>query len=244
MKSLKMNRSPCEFCQEFSTQNGEFQGQSILKGFFDENRIIFLDGAWNLIPTLGSFVTGYTLLVNSIHRPSLYHCSEKEKEAFLHFMQLLKRGYDLAYGTDFFMFEHGVVDETVEAPNSVNHVHLHFLPYRKEYSIVEDILSEKYQFQEYVFSDIMDLNEMIDKQNIKAYLLYYVFGKFHMVDISVNKLPSQFLRKVIYGIEYSTEDDGWNWRDHFYMENMLITYKTMKETFESFSQKHDIEDLQ
>ncbi len=223
---------PCEFCQEFSQQKSSPSQESMLPFFSYKDRVISSDGVWNLIPTLGSFIEGYTLLVARAHRPSLYHCTLKEKEMYLAFLHRLEHVYKIAYGSNVIMFEHGVVDEAIDAPNSVSHVHLHFLPCRENYSSLDEIFFKKNHFKKYATSNILQLNEIIDKQKIKAYLLYYFSNHYYIVDITTEKLPSQILRKVFYQLEYSADDDGWNWRTHPFVENMHRTYRTLKPIFE------------
>lgn len=221
----------CEFCKEIN----EAQADGVIKEHFENGRVICSDGVWDLMPTVGCFTEGYTLLVTHAHRDSLYHCTKREKDLFQLFTELLKDLYKKAYGTGYFMFEHGVVDPAIQAPNSVNHVHLHFLPLREGYAGVEKLLADDYSFKEYVFDDMTALDRVIEENQIKAYLLYSFDESYHLVDISVNTLPSQFLRTVTYQIETGNGDEGWNWRKHSFADNMKITYDTLKQTLDDMT---------
>lgn len=217
----------CEFCREFNENTIETKEKIVLHAYFSGNRIISSKGRWNLIPTLGCFKVGYTLLVNHEHFLSLYHCPEKDKEMFLCFMDDLKMVYREVFHSEYIMFEHGIVDESVTSPNSVNHVHLHFLPYGKGAYDLTPVLEKQYQLKVLSFSSIFDLNRIIEEKRIKSYLLYYVSEQYHIVDIGTEQLPSQFLRKVLYNLE-GFEDDGWDWKKEPFYDEMLVTYRLMK----------------
>ncbi len=221
----------CPFCQEFSSKPGTCPVEEVNAAFVYGDRTIFFDGTWNVIPTIGAFVPGYTLLVNDTHYPSLYHCPARDKQTFANLMQLMEAAYKSVYQADVFMFEHGVVNTVVKSPTSVNHVHLHILPFKEAYETIGTTLLNQYDLQEYVFEDVQDITSVVDGNNIQSYLLYFARGRFHLFDIRRNDLPSQYLRKVIYAMEYPRDDDGWNWRNHVCLDNMLTTYWSLRPFF-------------
>ncbi len=80
---------PCEFCEELCSNCKTITG-------FEESgkgRIIASYAYWRLIPTMGCFTKGYTLVVNAMHRESLYYCSGDEIIELCSFLRLIKRKY-------------------------------------------------------------------------------------------------------------------------------------------------------
>lgn len=214
----------CDFCQEFQDYSDKINDNDFIS---NKNRIIYTNNTWNLIPTIGCFVEGYSLVVNSKHRTSLYHCKREEQVSFKCFFNMIHNIYIHTYHTDVLLFEHGTVDENIISPASIDHVHLHILPFADEYTKITMIIKER-GYQEYTLFDILDLNRIIDLHNIKTYLLYYFDNTFHLVNITGKNLPSQFLRKVTYELFYKRTDDGWNWKRYPFSNNMKKTYIKLK----------------
>lgn len=227
----------CVFCDEF---NKEKKPEIIINGT-PWNRVILSDGQWYFVPTLGCFIDGYTLLILSSHRPSLYFCTLEEKKELISFFENIQKLYDLAYHTSFFMFEHGIVNQSLLSPTSVNHVHLHFLPYSHACDQVSKIIRTA-GYKEHVLNSFLDLDSIIKQNHIETYLLYYYNGVFRVVDVSTEKLPSQYLRMVIYQIIEKRVDNGWNWKIYPYYQNMKMTYEKLsiavdKLTSDSFHER-------
>ena len=234
----------CDFCREFGSYEAVIPKDSLFSDKFGyRDRVILSDGFWYFIPTAGAFTKGYTLLVSKAHRPSLYHCSEGEISDAEKFTDCIGSLFSSAYSCRSFMFEHGIVDQSRAAPTSVNHAHLHFLPLKSDYLKLPSILKEQYGLVSVRLDGLGGLQQMIRQKGIMTYLLYGYDKDYYLVDISSITLPSQFLRKIIYEMEYPQRDDGgWNWKTHPYTSLMVETYDTLcshvdKLTGKSFSRR-------
>lgn len=227
----------CDFCQEFHPSPA-CRGEGYLTQFPQGNRILADDGKWVLIPTVGGFTEGYTLLVAKAHRLSLHHATEEEKNAALQFIESLDNLYRKAYGCSYFMFEHGIVDESVTAPTSVNHVHLHFLPNLPAYETVASLIEENASLTAYPVSDLREISPIIEEKGIRSYLLFGTHQKYTLVDIGSAALPSQYLRAVTYRLATGKHDDGWNWKTHPEKDIMLSTFKTLEKAYDSLTATH------
>jgi hypothetical protein len=133
--------------------------------------------------------------------------------------------YREIYDSETVMFEHGLVDATSSAPTSINHVHLHCLPVPNNGFSISSWLKKKHNLNDIIFDDLHDISQIIHKNRINSYLLYYdVDHLFHLINISDKDLPSQFLRKELYEILLSSTDDGWDWKKHEHRDIMLQTF--------------------
>ncbi len=181
---------PCEFCEELCSNCKTITG-------FEESgkgRIIASYAYWRLIPTMGCFTKGYTLVVNAMHRESLYYCSGDEIIELCSFLRLIKRKYKEAYNTGVFMFEHGTVNKNKMSPASVNHVHLHVFPKTNEYKRIIDMLRAE-GCPCYCIADLLMLEDVVNKHHIGAYILCWLGAKYYLFDITENGFQSQYLRK-------------------------------------------------
>lgn len=230
MKTNDQNTDLCDFCCLFDKNNYD-------KFRNTKSRELYRDSLWHIIPTLGSYIAGYILLITNRHSISLYYCEEKELERMNLILLQICSIYQRVYDSTVICFEHGIVDTSISGTTSVNHTHLHVLPC-KEASIVAELLTTLTELNAsiYQFELFAEIKNIINQHSIRSYLFFQDTSKSkYIVDISNLKLPSQYLRKVLYRIISEKKDDGWDWHKHYHYENTIKTYRDLTDEFHQFS---------
>lgn len=180
-----------------------------------ENTIIEETDNFYILPTLGSLVDGYLLIISKKHMNSMSELSNQEKEEYESILKKYRNLFYLKYGRFPIIFEHGspVIDSDMKA-NSVLHAHTHIV---NHHYFDEQKVIEKMNFKQ-----VAGLNMLTNKHNYIMYLnqnnVLYVTNQFEAV--------SQIMRKLI------AEDLGcenmFDWKKEKFINNIRSTIKKMK----------------
>ncbi len=218
----------CSFCSE--QKYGLDIDDSIynlLRDQFGKSRVLYHTNSWYLIPSLGSFTEGYLLSVLKHHRSSLYNCTAKEKEELFLIIKKIEDVFQEKYNKNFVFFEHGNIKGGLHL-NSVDHIHIHFIPY--DYCIWSQLYNT-YHFKYYIVDSLDMITSIVDKQQIHSYILFCdTDHQMYLIDSSSNDYPSQFFRKVLCDL-LSHKKDVWNWRENYFIDTMYKTYLTLFDSF-------------
>jgi len=181
------------------------------------NRIIVRNDLFCLLPTLGCFIEGYTLLVTIKHYDSYSAIGKKNLEILRDTLTEIKNIYLKKY-SGVSIFEHGCVDQLNKAGACYQHAHLHIVP------IYIDIDNQLLLNLKKIDS-IVDLNNFKDSN--ESYLYLSVLDKDYVV---INPdITSQFMRKIVANQISKTE--FWNWREYPFIQNIIKTKNSLINEF-------------
>ena len=195
----------CSFCAKF----GALMSSST-SAFYDTP--LFQNELFVIVPTLGSFVPGYLLLVPRQHtlnfaalRPGHLHAAELLLES------TLRRATSI-WG-DCIVFEHGpcAADQNHAC---IDHAHWHIVP------SAADI--ESYLHPRIIFAELPRLDEGLENAmwGDQSYLLIKQRGHWLLAESQAP--PTQFIRRVLCQLMHL--GDVWNWRCHPFYNNIMETY--------------------
>lgn len=220
-----MNDELCPFCKELQFGfEKKYYNDSNEK--FEHSRILTETDHWVVIPTLGSFIEGYILIINKHHYRSLYDCPLNQKNELLNLMKSIEILFEKVYGKNNIFFEHGTISGPVST-NSVEHVHIHMLPFN---NILWPQIQYKYNFNFFETNTIVDIDSIIVKQKLNSYILFGdTNNQVYLIDSTHNNYPPQFMRRIL--SDYFCKAEQWNWKEHYFIDNMLKTYKSLFKDF-------------
>ncbi len=214
----------CPFCDEFYSNNSSQFYLSVGSEIDCRNRILMESPNWCVFPTLGCLTVGYVLLVAKKHYSSLANM----KPEFIAEMLLLKTRVEKVIserlGTKCLTFEHGTTSPSASGANSVDHVHIHVVPYVEPIwtslcagTTLDDCIHiESYE----------KLQDEWKKKPPVSYLLFQDVDQkiYYLPDAS--KLSSQFFRKCL---APHLNVDCWDWRRENYKDNIVKTIDVFRE---------------
>lgn len=177
-----------------------------------ENTIIEETENFYVMPTLGSLVDGYVLIVSKKHINSMNELTGKEKEEYFNLLSKYYNRFAEVYGKNPIVFEHGTID-TNNTASSVIHAHTH-------------IVNHEYKSQEFMIKNLnlKPISKEIDFEN-KSYI-FFIDNNFNFF-ISYEFNPvSQLMRR------YIAEDLGlanmYDWKRYHFIENLKSTINKLK----------------
>ena len=188
-----------------------------------KSRFLLETDNWYAIPTMGSLTVGYILLVTKQHYLSL---ANLDSNLFFEMLNLKKSVEDFLFkklGMHCIAFEHGTTNSYSTGANSVDHVHLHILPFSRP--VWNEIITNIPATTVNTVESYNDLFEVWKKNIPDTYLLFQDLNQklYYISDSSY--MPSQLFRKCLapyLGANY------WDWRSESYSNNILETISLFK----------------
>jgi ATP adenylyltransferase len=190
------------------------------KGFNNKeifNEILFETKNFKVIPSLGSLVEGWLLIVPKDY----YLCFGKIKSKELndelnylidHVTQIIKNEYG-----NYIIFEHGPIEELTLVGCGVDYAHIHIVPIELDLSTINSISKSSWNWD--AASGIEDSISFHD--NGIPYIYFQDnFGSKYIGTSS--KIPSQFFRRIISDILGVPEK--FNWKEFYLLDNISATY--------------------
>ena len=179
-----------------------------------ENTIIEEKDYFYILPTLGSLVDGYILIVTKRHINSMSELNENELIEYKNIIDKYQNLFKKIYNKTPIVFEHGTPNQNSEMKaNSVTHAHTHIV--NINFSNEKEIL-EKYNFKE--INDFKEINKNMNYikyiSNDKIYITY----NFPSV--------SQLMRILI--AEELNYKDKFDWKKERFDENIISTIERIK----------------
>lgn len=214
-----MNNDCC-FCSEYLHTSDSQYYVELGKKIGFKSRILLETKHWYAIPTLGCFSVGYILLVCKHHYQSLSTLSSELYNDMLHLKSLVEARIYLKLGQKCIAFEHGSSSASHSGAKSVDHVHLHILPFSEE---VWPYISSKFDLNEFIaFPDYNKLFSTWEKYKPNTYLLFQDLNGIIYYKTNVCTFPSQFFRKCLASYVGTKR---WNWREDYCEKNIVDTIK-------------------
>lgn len=207
----------CSFCSEMENEDYfNFFFQDCKEEKF--NRIITKNDNFCLLPTLGCFTEGYTLLVTTKHFDSYSTIGINNLKILRNTLDGIKNKYISIY-SGVSIFEHGCVDNSHKAGACYQHAHLHIVPINININI--PLLSNLIRI-----SSIEDIDNF-SKTN-ESYLYLSVLNEDYVM---INPdIPSQFMRKIV--ANQINKTDFWNWKEYPFIANIIKTKNMLVTEFE------------
>src|ERR1017187_660591 len=191
-----------------------------MKNFNDDNyynQALFETSNFKVIPSLGSLVEGWLLIIPKKHFISIRAINNSKLYSELE--SLTKQVLDILkfeYG-EVILFEHGPVESNKLVGCGVDYAHLHLVPSR--FNLIDGI--KKYYNYNYKWEKVSSIeNTPKHKDKEQAYL--YIQDQFSNSFITYSdNIPSQLFRKVIAN-ELGTPED-FDWKENHNVENIKKT---------------------
>lgn len=189
---MKVNEYGCPFCNEFNGKKHLSYFENTIGTKYGINKRCVLETKdFACIPSIGSFVEGYLLIVPRKHFLSFLSLPFHYAEELNSIITCLCDFYLDCYHSKYIIFEHGSSNLDNTGGMSVLHAHLHIVPYNS--SFIPDL--KDYHFIKY--NEILDLKRDYYFNTKQSPYLF-----FRDVDSSYyycenENIPSQFFRKKL-----------------------------------------------
>lgn len=219
----------CDFCDALINNNDIGNTVSFIN--LDKNiksRTLYKDNSFSVIATIGHFKEGYLLLLTNEHFPSFAHFNAVANLERLY--KKIKSELEKVYGP-LIIFEHGpmpvenAIFSACGGGGCVDHAHLHFIPSNLSFNELEPYLFNKFDYME-----IKNLDELKVQAIKNSPYLFVELSDGHKYIFDNPKIPSQYLRKVVYELEISNkiDPDKWSFRQHPEIKNLEKTVNKLK----------------
>ncbi len=179
-----------------------------------ENTIIFESNNFYVVPSLGSFVPNYLLIISKRHIYSMSELNESEFKEYKNILKDFSKIYEEKFNRKPIVFEHGSAAKNGYSASSIVHAHCHIIDYnfKDEQKLISDLKLKEIKLEEL--------------KNIKENYIFYISnnGKYYIsLDFPV---ISQLMRIKI--AEEIGIKDKYNWKNDIFMENINITIENFK----------------
>ncbi len=171
----------CPFCKKNRFKNNK------LVGLPAENSILFENNDIYVQIDIAPLCCGHILIVTNKHYLNFFELPNNIKEDVIKLKNKIKEIYKEVYKADVLFFEHGSAKKGY-AGSSIDHAHLHCIPC--DFDIIES-LNET--LGNSIECDILDFSNKFNNE----FSYIYVEKNEKKLIYKVEKLPSQFLRKLI-----------------------------------------------
>lgn len=218
---MLVNDNGCPFCNEFNGHK-ELSYFEIMIGspYGITERRVFETKNFVCVPSIGSFVEGYLLVIPKRHYLSTLMLPEDNLKELQLIISVLSNFYKEKYKQSFLIYEHGTSTSEKVGGMSVTHAHLHFLPCSMR------IISSLSEFEFLKFESLLAVKDYYSHVNGGPYLLLKDNDNSYYLSITEN-IPSQYFRKKVCDI-CSMKGTG-NWKEFPYIENIKKTLTATKQ---------------
>lgn len=179
-----------------------------------ENTIIEKTKYFYILPTLGSLVDGYVLIVTKRHINSMSELNDNELEEYKTIIAKYQKLFNKIYNKTPIVFEHGTPNQNSKMKaNSVTHAHTHIvnINFKNEKEILE-----KYNFKE--------INNLKEIETNKNYIKYIYNNKIY---ITYNFPSVSQLMRILIAEELNYKDK-FDWKKERFDENIISTIERIK----------------
>lgn len=187
------------------------------------NTVLFETQYFVVLPTIGSLVSGWVLIVPKNKYVNFSKITKVEQEDLLSLISTLDNFYKSFYGS-YVIFEHGpkIVKSIVGC--GVDYAHLHIVP------VKIDLKSKahKYIDSEINWVALDELSQISEIVRDNEYL--FLQDNFQKKYVCVSQfIGSQTFRKVI--ADELGISDKYDWKKHSFLENIKETIKSYSKNF-------------
>lgn len=215
---MLVNDNGCPFCNEFNGRK-ELSYFEIMFGskYGIKERCVFETEHFVCVPSIGSFVEGYFLVIPKQHFLSSLVMPASYIMELLSVIPLISNFYSSIYHKNLVMYEHGTANVQNVGGMSVVHAHMHFVPCSQQ------IVTKCSEFSFMKFQSLFEASEYyLMNQNHPYLLLKDVDGDYYL-SIS-DKIPSQYFRKRV--CDTCGMPGTGDWRKYPYIDYIKKTLAT------------------
>lgn len=208
----------CPFCKEYNEPRNNYYFNNLGKNIGVTSRILCETKNWYAIPSLGCLVPGYILIVCKQHFLSLANLPIELYREFLELKLDIEKTILNKTEQHCICFEHGVTSTIITGANSVDHVHLHIVPF--SHLIWPDI-SEKYHLTD--FETLVNYDQLFalwEHTQPNTYLFFQDIDCSIYYKCNAMVFPSQFFRMCI---SPYLNAEQWDWKQEYYQDNIIKT---------------------
>lgn len=186
------------------------------------NKILFQSKNFKVIPSLGSIVEGWLLIIPKEHYISF---GEVTKDSVLleELNALLNRVckcIENEYG-DYIIFEHGPIKEKSTVGCGVDYAHIHIVPINLTMDQISEFSDQNFKWKK--VEGIRSTNSFFNAQ--QAYL--YFQDNYRNSYIGTNAtIPSQFFRQII--ANRFNKPEMFDWKSYYFLDNISKTYNRLE----------------
>lgn len=172
------------------------------------NHIILETDNFVVIPSIGSLVDGYLLIVSKIHVNSMNELSYDTKIEYLQLIDRCRELFKNKYGIYPIIFEHGT-SVFKNSASSIVHAHTHVVNHNflNEYEI---IINEKFH----------RINSIFDIDSKKNYIYYK--NEYAIDYVSYDFKPISQLMRILIAKDLKL-DNKYNWKNYTFNSNIEKT---------------------
>lgn len=207
----------CSICAELN----EDDECNLLKKYCPaiESRLIFSTSDFCILPTLGSFVPGYLMIITRDHIASIGHLANDKLDTLERLIACCKKVIQSKFLKRSIVFEHGPVSPTKRGGCCIDHAHVHIVPTDLEIihqfhsSLSIEKIEKIYEIQSYIRRGI-------------PYIFYENLDSSRFV-LEGDIIPSQYVRQVI-ARNLNLPYGEWDWRHYPFCNNIMETLRIIK----------------
>lgn len=217
---MQVNDNGCPFCNEFNGHK-ELSYFEVMFGsvYGIDQRCIFETEHFACVPSIGSFVEGYLLVIPKQHFLSSLVMPASYTPELLSIISLISNFYDRTYHKHMIMYEHGTATTQKVGGMSVVHAHLHFVPCSQQ------IITKFPEFSFLKFQSFSEAAEYYSRNQDSPYLLLKdVDGCLYFS--TSDKIPSQYFRKRV--CDLCGMPGTGDWKKYPYVEHIKKTLAAAK----------------
>lgn len=189
---MKINEYGCPFCNEFNGNKSLSYFENTFGSKYGiEQRCVLETKNFVCVPSIGSFVEGYLLVIPRRHFLSSLSMPHQYIEELLSVIEIISKFYQDTYKSKYLIFEHGSSNFNNPGGMSVLHAHLHLVPYNMP------LITDVSEFDFTVYDSFYDLQKHYIAQNAKnPYLLLRDIDN-RLFYCEADRIPSQYFRKKV-----------------------------------------------
>ena len=180
-----------------------------------ENTVICETQNFRVIPTVGSLIEGYVLIVTKNHINSLSELTREQKIEYENLVSEILQVFQKVYGRTPILFEHGTPNiQNSMSATSIIHAHSHIVNF--------NFKNESEILEKYNFTPIRNFKD-VKKEN---YIYYVSDNETKYVSYNFDSI-SQLMRILI--ANEIDKGEQYNWRKFDFKENIVMMLNKFKD---------------
>lgn len=167
-----------------------------------------------VIPSLGSFVEGYILIVSKRHYNNMAQLNIEEKKEYLYLINKYRNLFNKIYNKYPIIFEHGDIDNNTKT-SSIKHAHTHIVNYifKDELKVINKL-------------NLESLDTINDIKNNVNYIMY--INQYNKIFITYKyRFISQLMRIII--ADDLNIKGKYSWKKNRFNNNIKLTIDKIKD---------------
>ncbi len=217
----------CSYCAELNSLTEESYFLLLISDLFkNKSRYLFESKDFIVFPSVGTLVPGHVLVVPKRHTTAMAYLDKREVSNLKTIIQFLSNILGKIYDKNIICMEHGAVKLTHSTGICVDHAHIHLLP--TNLPIIKQI---HFKMNKIGLQELRNLQKMCNEYILVSQGIENLF--FSVVD----RIPSQFLRKIFFDAEKLSGD--WNWREDQRINLMQQTINDINQYMNEYMNKNN-----